>query len=395
MRLKPDTFALTAMLGLLTALGPLSTDMYLPSLPDLAKALGATTAQAQLTLSAFLAGFALGQIVYGPLSDRYGRRPVLMTGLAVYTAASAICALSTSIEMLTVARFVQALGACGPIVLARSIVRDLYAGPRAGQELSRMGTIMGLVPAAAPILGSFLHAAFGWRSNFAGTLLFGAAMMAWVWIALPETLKTRAPEVPSPAAIARVYAMLARNRAFLSYLGLFALSYGGLFAYISGSSFVLQQVYGLSPFAFGISFAVGVTGYIAGTMIATRIVPSLGIDRTVGIGASLLAAGGLMTLAAIPTGLGTVGIVGANVIYFAGIGLVMPQSMAGALTPFPERAGAASSLVGFCQMSFAALVGIVVGHALGSSAWPLAIAVALSGLATLALWAATRRVRTA
>jgi DHA1 family bicyclomycin/chloramphenicol resistance-like MFS transporter len=395
MRLKPDTFALTAMLGLLTALGPLSTDMYLASLPDMTRLLDASTAQGQLTLSAFLAGFALGQIVYGPLSDRYGRRPVLMAGLAIYTLASAICALSPTIETLVGARFMQALGACGPIVLARSIVRDLYAGPRAGQELSKMGTIMGLVPAIAPILGSVLHAAFGWRSNFVGTLAFGGAMMVWVYLALPETLKTRAPEVPSPRAIARIYAMLVKNRAFLAWLGLFALSYGGLFAYISGSSFVLQQVYGFQPLAFGFSFAAGVCGYIAGTMIATRIVPKRGLDRTVGIGAMLLAAGGLMTLVAVGTGIGGLGIVAANIVYFCGIGLVMPQSMAGALTPFPDRAGAASSLVGFCQMSYAALVGVAVGHALGGSAWPLAIAVALTGLATLTLWALSRQVRTA
>jgi MFS transporter, DHA1 family, multidrug resistance protein len=395
MRLKPDTFALTAMLGLLTALGPLSTDMYLASLPDMARLLDATTAQTQLTLSAFLAGFALGQIVYGPFSDRYGRRPVLMAGLALYTAASAVCALSPTIETLIGARFLQALGACGPIVLARSIVRDLYAGPRAGQELSKMGTIMGLVPAVAPILGSLLHAAFGWRSNFVGTLAFGAVMMGWVAVALPETLRTRAPEIPSPLAIARIYAMLARNRAFLAYLGLFALSYGGLFAYISGSSFVLQQVYGFAPLAFGFSFAVGVCGYIAGTMIATRIVPKAGLDRTVGLGAGLLALGGLLTVLAVASGAGGPGIVAANVIYFCGIGLVMPQSMAGALTPFPDRAGAASSLVGFCQMTYAAVVGIAVGHALGGSAWPLAVAVALSGLSTLALWALSRRVRAA
>src|SRR5690606_37821387 len=147
MRLSPDTFAMTATLALLTALGPLSTDMYLPSLPAIAAFFGTGPAEAQMTLSAFLFGFAAGQFLHGPLSDQYGRRPVLLAGLGLFIAATAACALAPSIEWLTVARFVQALGASGPIVLARAVVRDLYEGPRAGRELSRMGTIMGLVPA--------------------------------------------------------------------------------------------------------------------------------------------------------------------------------------------------------------------------------------------------------
>jgi DHA1 family bicyclomycin/chloramphenicol resistance-like MFS transporter len=393
---KPDTLALTALLAILTSLGPLSTDMYLASLPDIARLLDATTAQAQLTLSGFLVGFAVGQVVYGPLSDRYGRKPVLMVGLALYTAASAACALATSIEMLIAARVVQALGACGPIVLARSIVRDLYAGPRAGQELSRMGTIMGLVPALAPVLGSVLHAAFGWRSNFYATLLFGAGVSLWVWVMLPETLRQRAPEVPSPLAILRIYRTIARNRAFLAYLLLFSFAYAGLFSYISASSFVLQQVFGFSTYGFAVAFGIGVCGFIAGTLMASRIVPRIGIDHTVGFGVALLAAGGVLALLVALTGLGGgAGIVAASVVYFAGVGLTMPQSMAGALTPFPDRAGAASSLVGFCQMSFAAAVGIAVGHALGGTALPLGLSMALLGVCALALWAATRRVRAA
>jgi DHA1 family bicyclomycin/chloramphenicol resistance-like MFS transporter len=162
MLLKPDTLAMTVVLALLTALGPLSTDMYLPSLPAIRADLGATTGGTQLTLSVFLLGFAVGQFAYGPVSDRIGRRPVLLFGLALFTLASLACTVAPSIETLVAARFVQAVGASGPIVLGRAMVRDLYGGARAGRELSRMGTIMGVVPAAAPTLGGLLEEAFGW-----------------------------------------------------------------------------------------------------------------------------------------------------------------------------------------------------------------------------------------
>lgn len=202
MPLKPDTLGMTAMLALLAALGPLSTDMYLPSLPAIARELGASTAGTQLTLSAFLVGFAAGQLVYGPVSDRVGRRPVLAAGLGIFVAASLACAVAPTIELLVAGRFLQALGAAGPIVLARAMVRDLYEGPRAGRELSRMGTIMGLVPAFAPILGGVLQGAFGWRANFLAAVLFGLALAAVALTVMPETLcaPLRADLVSRPAA---------------------------------------------------------------------------------------------------------------------------------------------------------------------------------------------------
>ena len=191
MRLKPDTLAMTVCLALLTALGPLSTDMYLPSLPAIARELGATTAQAQATLSVFLIGFAAGQFVYGPVSDKVGRKPMMLAGLALFLAASLACTLAPTIETLTLARFFQALGASGPIVLGRAVVRDLYEGARAGRELSRMGTVMGIVPAVAPVLGGFLADWAGWRSTFALTVVLGAALGGVVLWLLPETLRAR------------------------------------------------------------------------------------------------------------------------------------------------------------------------------------------------------------
>ncbi len=213
MKLRPDTLGMTAILAMLTALGPLSTDMYLPSLPAIATALGTDVARAQLTLSGYLVGFAAGQIFYGPVSDKIGRKPTVLAGLALYCLASAACALAQSVEMLIAARVVQALGAAGPIVLGRAIVRDLYEGPRAGRELSRMGMIMGLVPAIAPIIGGILEPLFGWRSNFWAVLGGAAALALAVILFLPETLRQKRPEPISLLGIFRGFGVLLRTAA--------------------------------------------------------------------------------------------------------------------------------------------------------------------------------------
>jgi DHA1 family bicyclomycin/chloramphenicol resistance-like MFS transporter len=392
--LRPDTFALTALLSLLTALGPLAVDMYLPSFPDIGRLLGAPPATVQLTLSLYMVAYAIGQVVYGPLSDRYGRLPVMRVALLVYCAASLGCALAPSIEMLLTARVLQALGSSGAIVLARAIVRDLYSGARAGRELSLMGAIMALAPVFAPMIGGVLQSAFGWRSHFALQIVFGLIAAFFVWRKLPETLKAPTPGPFSLRAIFAGYAEIARNRAVLAYIGMLAVSFAGVFAWISGSSFVLQDIYGLSALSFGLAFAAASAGYLAGTTLATRIVLRLGIDRTIGIGAVMLAAGGLGAAAAIPLGAASpIPLIAAMALYATGMGLVQPQTMAGAMMPFPQRAGTASSLLGVSQMVCAALTGIIVGHLIGTSAWPVAIPLALTGCGTLLLWIMSRGVR--
>lgn len=392
--LRPGTFALTVLLAALSAIGPLTTDMYLPSLPDIAQRLGASTPQVQFTISAYLIGFAVGQILYGPLSDRHGRKPVLLAAMGLYCAATLVCAISTSIEMLIVARAFQALGGSGGIVLARAIVRDLYAGNRAGRELSLIGSVMALAPVFAPVAGGVLQTGFGWRSIFFTLVAAGLGGAGIVWLLLPETLKIRSAERVSPASMLASYRVVASNPAFLSYLTLGSTCYAGLFAWISGASFVLQNLYGLTPFNFGVAFALGSIGYMAGSAIAARLVVRLGLDRTIGIGACALTAGGLGMMVSVALGLtSAVSLVLPVAIYLAGLGMVLPQSIAGAMTPFPERAGAASSLFGFVQQGLAAACGAVVGWLLGQNAWPLAGAVAFMGLATLLIWLLTRKVR--
>jgi DHA1 family bicyclomycin/chloramphenicol resistance-like MFS transporter len=390
--LRPDTLALTALLALLTAIGPLSVDLYLPSLPAIGLALAASPGAVQLTISAYLVGFGAGQIVYGPLADRHGRKPVMLAALLIFCIATLVCAAAPSIEALIGARAVQAFGSSGAIVLARAVVRDLYDGPRAGRELSLMAMIMGLAPIVAPLIGSLLQAAFGWRSCFVFIFVAGIVAAAAVRWLLPETLRRR-PHQPDSGMWASL-AVVARNRGALAHLAIIAAGYGGLFAFISASPFVLQTVHGLTPLGFSLSFAIASFGYIFGTLLAAKLVTRLGLDRTIGWGVLALAAGGLAMVLATrlaPTAVG--GIVAPMMVYLFGLGLAMPQALAGALQPFPERAGAASSLIGCAQQSVAAATGALVGQSLGATAWPLVWGVAVAGGVALAVWAATRNVR--
>jgi len=379
---------------MLTALGPLSMDMYLPSLPDIMRALHVPTAQVQLTVSSYFFGFAVGQILYGPLSDRHGRRPVLLGALAFYAAATLVCAAAQSIDVLIAARFVQAIGGSGAIVLARAMVRDLYSGARAGRELSLMGSIMGFAPIVAPMIGGVLQTEFGWRASFffmGGFAIFAIAMVGrW----LPETLTKRASEPISWASLAQGYSAVLRHPAFLAYLGIITATYAGLFAWVSGGSIVLQGVYGLSPFAFGFVFSIGAAGYVIGTTIAARRVIRLGLERTIGLGVTLIAIGAVAAAAVVAAAIpNPVWLVAAMALYLAGLGFAMPQAMAGALAPFPHRAGTASSLMGFVQQTVAALVAAAVGAYLGRSAWPMAGGVVVMGVTAFLVFAFTHRLR--
>ncbi len=383
---------MTVVLAFLTALGPLSTDLYLPSLPAISVALRSSVSQAQLTLSSFLTGFALGQVFYGSLSDRYGRRPVLTGGLSLFCLGTLGCAISPDIESLIAFRFLQALGASGPVVVSRAMVRDLYEGRRAAQELARMGTIMGVVPAVAPVLGGILQTLFGWQASFLAAFTFGAALPAVAASALPETIRTRSAEPVSPLAIVRGFGHLLGDRSYRAYVGVVALTYSGLFAWISGATFILQGVYGLSEIAFAFSFLVVVAGFVAGGALAQRLVRSIGPERTIGIGMLCLATGGAAMLAAVLAGIASpFGLLLPMAVYTCGVGLTLPPSMALAMAPFPDRAGAASSFLGLCQMGGAAVVGALLGRILGGSALPMAIVIAATGAGALALFRSTRR----
>ncbi len=394
--LRPNTFALTALLGLLTAAAPISVDMYLPSLPEIGRSLGATVPQVQLTLSVFLFCFAFSQIVYGPISDHVGRKPVLVVALSLYVAASLGCALSASIETLIVLRGMQAVGVAGAPVLARAIVRDLYEGARAGRELSLMGSIMAFAPVLAPAAGGVLQATVGWQANFVAHALFGALALYAVLRLMPETMHRVTPGGLSLGSIARGYATFFRHRDFLIYTAIVAAGYGGLFAWISGSSFALQNIYGFSALLFGLIFAVTALGYLIGTLLAAKLVTRIGLDRTIVCGAAAMCAGGAIMTAAVALDLTNPFALAAPAgLYIVGLGLTMPQAMAGALTPFPERAGSASSLLGFVQQVVASTAGILAGHLLGATALPLAAIIAAMGTLALVLALFNRSLRRA
>lgn len=398
-RYAPESRGTTAILIGLVALGAISTDLYLPSLPAIGDDLGADTAATQLTLSAFLAGFALAQLAIGPVSDRFGRRPVLIAGAATYTLAAAACALAPSIESLIGARTVQAIGACAGVVVGRAVVRDIYGRERAARMLALIGSAMGLLPAIGPVLGGFIVEWFGWRWNFVLLALFGAAVLVGVWRGLEESNRWRETNALNPLRLVANYRALIAHREFVGYALCVTFSYSGLFAFISGSSFVLIDGYGVGAAHFGFFFGGAVLGFIAGTQIAAKLTLKLGIERMVLAGALVSLAGGASMAGLAWLGLAPRGYSGAilitlpMVVYMAGMGIVLPNANAGALGPFPQMAGAASALTGFLQMGVASLLGIAVGHLHDGTARPMATLILMAAVATVVTYFAL--VRTA
>jgi DHA1 family bicyclomycin/chloramphenicol resistance-like MFS transporter len=384
--LRPNTFALTALLAALTALAPLSTDLYLPTLPDIGRAFGVSPSQVQLTLSAYLIGFALGQIGYGPISDWYGRRSGLLVALACYCIGSLICMLAPSIEVLIGARVLQAFGGSGAIVLARAVVRDFYSGARAGKELSMIGLVMAFGPVSAPLIGGALHALFGWRSAFAALLAFGLALTVTVARKLPETLTERPDVSLSLSSMLAGYRDLIRIRDFNLYLMIGATSYTGLIAWLAAVPFIYHDRYGLTPFMLSVAIAGSAVGYLIGTSIATRIVVRAGIVRTMSMGAAVMLVGALAICAAVALDFDSVVFVAIAVgINLVGFGLLFPQAIAGGLSCAAGRAGAASSLLGFAPQVSAAILSAWVVSKIASGAWPAALAVLVTAVLVLLL----------
>ncbi len=360
---RPESLVVTVLVTALVGFGAISTDLYLPSLPAIGASFGSTTAEVQLTLSVFLVGFAVSQIVYGPLSDRFGRRPVLIGGVAIYLLATLACLAADSIGQLIAARFVQAVGACTGVVLGRAVVRDIYGRERAAKMLSYMGVAMALAPALGPILGGLLQVWFGWRANFLVLAIFGAICLLGVLRVLPETNRWRDPGATDPARLARNYAELARDPVYFGYVLVCSFAYGGIFAFISGSSFLFIEVLGLAPDVYGFCFAAIVVGFMIGAFASGRLTTALGIERLVLAGAGLGLAGGLaaplLTFAGV---LSVAGILIPVFVFMVGAGLMLPNAMAGAIGPYPRMAGTASAFLGFVQMTLAALLGIAVGQ---------------------------------
>lgn len=381
---RPEGLAVTALLTALVASGAVSTDLYLPSLPAIAVAFDSNSAELQLTLSVFLCGFAVSQIIYGPLSDRFGRRPVLIGGLLIYLAGSLACALAPDIGWLVTARFVQAVGACAGVVLGRAVVRDIYGRARSAKVLSYIGMAMALAPALGPILGGYLEVWFGWRVNFLVLVAFGVSCLLGTILLLPETNRWRDPTATNAGRMLHNYRTLAGDRIYLGYVLVNAFAFSGIFAFISGSSFIFIDVLGLSPDRFGLCFAAIVVGYMVGTFASARLTLSLGHDRLVLAGALIgTLGGGIAVGLALAAKLSVIAIVAPVFVFMIGVGLMLPNAMAGAIGPYPRMAGAASALMGFVQMTLAAAVGIAVGHLHDGTARAMTGAIASISLAAL------------
>ncbi|MEX2631646.1 MAG: multidrug effflux MFS transporter [Tistlia sp.] len=386
MAFAPRSRPVTILLILLVAFGPASTDLYLPALPSIARAFGADSGAAQLTLSVFLLGFALAMLAHGPLSDRFGRRPVLFGALAVYLAASLACAFAPSMELLILARFLQALGACAGAVIGRAIVRDVYRPQEAARVMSFLAMAMAVAPALAPILGGWLTTHFGWQATFLALLVFGLVALAGVVLVLPET--NLAPDLQAirPRGLASNYRHLLGEVRFRGYVLVIAGSYGGLFAFISGSSFALIDGLGLRPDQYGYCFSAAVLGYMSGSFGGGRVTTRLGIDRTIALGNVFQLAGGLAGLALALAGVFTVAsVVAPAALFFFGSGFALPNATAGAINPFPRMAGAASGLMGFLQMAGAAVLGALVGRF--QDGGPLVMMAAIAGAGLVAVLA--------
>ncbi|MCB9959294.1 MAG: multidrug effflux MFS transporter [Rhodospirillaceae bacterium] len=393
----PPSLVVSLVLTLLVAFGPLSTDLYLPALPTISTIFQVDSGSAQLTLSIFLLGFATGMLAYGPLSDRFGRRPLILGGIVVFVVASVGCALADSLDSLIVWRFFQAIGACCGPVLGRATVRDICAPEDAARVMAYMGLAMGVAPAAGPVLGGMLTEAFGWRSTFVVLTVFGLAVGAAVVVLLGETNRYKNPEATRLDRLIANYWVLLRHRVFVGYALVQAAGYSGIFAYISASSFVLIDGVGLSPLAFGLCFGAVVLGFMLGTFLSGRTVKRVGLDRLMRIGTSLsLAMAVILSVLAFTLPPSVPAVVGPMAGFMVGIGLTLPNAMAGALGPFPYMAGSASALMGFGQMGLAALIGFLVGQATDGTAHALGVAlVAMSAIAAAAHGLVVSRARPA
>lgn len=360
-------WGMTLLLAMITAIQPLSTDMYLPSLLSIGDYFNTDMSKVQFTLTAFMIGFATGQIFYGPFADKYGRRPVLLISLAIYIAGTLTCLFAQNIETLIFGRFMQAVGGCGPVVLGRAIVRDILKGAEAGKMLASMGFIMGFVPLIAPIIGGLIETYFGWRGHFYIFFIAGCWIACLIIFLLPETVNQKTTAKLTPRTFVKIYDGLLSSKIFRFFAMRNAFAYGGLFAFITGSSYYIQTRFELTPKLFGFAFAFVVLGYLTGTLLSARYGGRLGSYKMIFVGACFQLVGGLGMI-----GLHVIGafhvvqIVVPMYLYLLGNGIIMPQSQAGSMHDFPHKAGAASSLAGVMQVGAGAIVGTIVGSLIES-----------------------------
>jgi DHA1 family bicyclomycin/chloramphenicol resistance-like MFS transporter len=369
------------LLGALIALPALGTDMFVPALPALARALSAEVGAAQLTLTTYFIGLAAGMLLWGPLSDRYGRKPVLLAGLATMLVSSIIGSLMASVAAVALARLAQGLAMSSGAVIARSIVRDLHAHEQAARLLSSMTIVFSIVPIAAPLAGAALAGAAGWQAVFACMAAISAVLLAAVAYGLRETAPAERRSVEL-AAVLRTFAQVLRERRFLAPFLLVLCSHMGILAWVSNSAFTLVRGVGVTTVAYGAMFAGVMLGQIAGAWCSSRLVMRLGIARLLRFGAALMLAAGMTAAALAWAGVAHwVAVVLPFMAFVFGTALIVSNATAAALSPFPRAAGSASSLIGAIGFTMGALISTLLGAVFDGSARPMATVAAAAGLA--------------
>ncbi|BAJ31953.1 MULTISPECIES: multidrug effflux MFS transporter [Kitasatospora] len=344
----PFATATVITLGSLVALGPFTTDLYLPALPDLTADLHSTAPAAQLTLTSSLLGMVVGQLLFGPLSDRLGRRRPMLAGLVAYTAASLLCALADSMPVLVAGRMLQGAAGSVALVIARAVVRDRLEGTAMIRFLATMGLISGLAPIVAPVAGAQLLHVTDWRGTFVALALLGAVLTAACALGVGETLPPERRHGGGLGTTVRAIGGLLRDRVFLGYLLTSTFAFGALFAYVGGSSVVLQDVYRISPQTYSLVFAVNSIALLAGTQLNGRVLVQRYSERTLlvsGLTAAALA-GATVVLCTTVWDTGLAGVWPALTLLMGAMGVILPNANGQALTMAPHAAGSASALLG-------------------------------------------------
>jgi DHA1 family bicyclomycin/chloramphenicol resistance-like MFS transporter len=385
------------LLSLLLGLQPVTTDLYLPALPALTEGFGASMPQAQLTLTALLLSFGLSQLVWGPLSDRFGRRPVLLWGMAAYVAASVGGALAASMEQLIVWRTVQGAAMGAGVMAARAVVRDLYQPADAARAMSKGLSGLGVIACLSAPTGGLLSDLFGWRATLLGVAVFGAFALAVIAMRFVETVPPSNRRSLHPVSLAKTWLHILRHPTFVAFSALSAASYGGLFTFLAASSFVFIQVLGLSKTRYGLLMLSMSASYIVGTFICRRLLLRLGVRRTVALAAVLTLSGGtLMAVLALAGSAsawyGPWAIVGPFYLFMLGHGVHQPCGQSGAVGPFPQAAGAASALNGFLMMVAAFAMGGWLGAHLDGTVFPMVYGIWFwSAVISLSAWTLVQR----
>ncbi len=373
------------LLGALSAFGPLSMDMYLPGLPALTRDLGASASTGQLTLTGCMLGIAAGQLCTGPLSDSLGRRRPLLVGLAGYVAASLACAAAPSIWSLIVLRFIQGMLGGAGVVIARAVVRDLFSGNAAARVFALLMAVTGVAPVLAPLVGGQALAVTSWRGIFVLLAAIGVPLLLATLLWLPETLPPERRHGGGLRATVRTFGRLLSDRSFAPTATSFALSFGAMFAYIAGSSFVLEDVYGISPQAFSLVFAVNSAGLIAVSQLSGHIVGRVGAPTLLRWGVSGVALASAGTLVVTLSHAGLAALLVFLFLILAANGLVFPNATAVSLADQEGALGSASALLGMAQFGTGALVAPLVGLGGPHDAIPMAVVIAVCGPSALAV----------